>query len=124
MEAIEVGRQEVEIVGIQPQSEGEDTVAKHMLRGVAIRIIRSHPQWPDRLISLAPGLAPGAITEIYRTPDAEVISAGVRISQNSCSRATNSAIKIFRAIKVFRWANPYTSLYAVSVLRASWGVCA
>jgi ParB-like nuclease domain len=57
----------------------------------ATRIITSHPQWSDRLISSVTGLASGTIAEIRRKPDEPAVSTNMRIGRDGRCRPTNSA---------------------------------
>lgn len=59
-------------------------------KAAATRIITSHPQWSDRLIASATGLAAKTIAEIRRRRDGQAPSTDTRIGRDGRSRPTNT----------------------------------
>lgn len=60
-------------------------------KAAATRIIASHPQWSDRLVASATGLAAGTVAKTRRKPNGQPPSTDIRIGRDGRTRPTNSA---------------------------------
>lgn len=57
----------------------------------AIRIIGSHPQWSDRMIATAVGLAAGTVGKLRRCSTAQSVHSAMRVGKDGRARPINSA---------------------------------
>lgn len=79
----------------------------------ALRIIGSHPQWSDRMIARAVGLAAGTIVKLRRRSTAQNVQSKVRVGKDGRARPVNSAAGRLKAAELLV-EQPTSSIRAIA----------